>query len=191
MTEEYGPICYIVDSKDEQIAFMFQGPMNTPGNMYHLNSKFCHFATSNPKWILKLIENCVGKKVFDPGQEISYRWKIDDLKIAFQKSDIIILNKKEYEFSREFIPSGKDLIITMGKDGCVYNGNIISSRKISQKSTVGAGDAFRGGLYASLYRGYDMEAACRCANDVAFAYIERERSLDLLNWTALCKDNDV
>jgi 6-phosphofructokinase 1/ribokinase len=189
--DEEGPICYIVDSREEQIAFMFQGPMNSPGFLYNIESKYCHFATSNPQWILSLMDKCRGKKVFDPGQEISYRWNSEDLKMAMNKSDIIILNRNEYEFAKNTIPDGKDLIITLGKEGCSYNGKIVKSKKMSGKSTVGAGDAFRAGLYASLYRGKDMLTACECANNIAGYYVENERSLDLLNWRVLCEDNDV
>ncbi len=191
ISDEEGPVCYIVDSKDEQIAFMFQGPMNSPGNSYEIKSEYCHFATSNPQWILNLMDKCSGVKVFDPGQEISYRWKREDLEKAIKKSDLIILNKKEYEFASNLIPVGKELIVTLGKEGCSFNGKMVNSRIKSEKSTVGAGDAFRAGLYASLFRGKDMLDACECANIVAGYYVDNERSLDLINWRSLCEDNDV
>lgn len=170
---------------------MFQGPMNTPGKVYDIESKYCHFATSNPAWILMLMERCRGKKVFDPGQEISYRWSREDLGKAFAMSDLIILNKNESDFAGSLIPEGKDIIVTLGGKGCSFNGSIIKSERSSRKSTVGAGDAFRAGLYASLYRGMGMEKACRCANRVALEYIENDRSLNLLDWTRLCGDNDA
>ncbi|MGC9294805.1 MAG: PfkB family carbohydrate kinase [Thermoplasmata archaeon] len=190
-SDEEGPVCYIIDAREEQIAFMFQGPMNSPGSLYSIESRYCHFATSNPKWILSLMDRCKGKKVFDPGQEISYRWNLEELRMAMKKSDIIILNRNEYDYSRDIIPDGKDLIITLGKEGCSYNGKIIRSKRQSGRSTVGAGDAFRAGLYASLYRGNDILKACECANTVAGYYVEYERSLDLLDWRVLCEDNDV
>ena len=191
--EAEGPICYIVDSRQEQIAFMLQGPMNTPGAIREIKSRYCHFATSNPEWIVRQMDHCSGIIVFDPGQEIKYRWTGEMLERAISKSHMMVLNRKEREFLGERVDAFRgDLIVTMGKEGCSLNGEAIRSESTVQgKSTVGAGDAFRAGMYRSLYDGGDMRDACRSGNAAAAHYIRTGRSLDISNWSELRKDRNA
>lgn len=187
---EEGPTCYVADGGDKQIAFMLQGPMNISGKSYDIDSKFCHFATSNPDWILTLMDRCKGVKIFDPGQEIKYRWSKDKLVDAVAKADLLFLNNEEFNFISSLTKIDLDkAIITLGKEGVLYKKEIISTVPLKAKSTLGAGDAFRGAFYSALYKENDMRKALEYANRVAGLYIkEGKTSLDLSNWNKLRLD---
>jgi sugar/nucleoside kinase (ribokinase family) len=65
------------------------------------------------------------------------------------------------------------VIIKLGADGCLVDGNLASGEQISRRipapqvdvvDTTGAGDAFAAGLIAGLLRGQDLIEACESAN---------------------------
>lgn len=183
-----GPICYIADAKENQVAFMFQGPMNAIGKSYDLASDYCHFATSNPDWILKLMSTCKGKSVLDPGQEIRYRWERDKLVEAVKRSDLIILNEAEFNYLSSFVGLDPDrTIVTLGRKGVMFSHETFETDLITSVSSLGAGDAFRGGFYAALYRGKDIKEAIVCANRVTSFYLKNEMDTSMkFNWGDAC-----
>lgn len=187
-SSEEGPICYIADTRESQIAFMYQGPMNKPGRAYHIKSKYCHFATSNPTWILRLMDKCDGVKVLDPGQEIKYRWNRSLLERAVSKADLLILNEDEFNYLSSIVPlKGKQTIVTVGDRGAILDGELIKTNPVIGRSTLGAGDTFRGALYASLFRGKDLREAVGCANHITGLYLEYGLNfLKKVIWKGLC-----
>jgi len=185
--DDYGPVCYIVESNEDSVAFMYQGPMDSQGDLKRIDSKYVHFATGNPDWILNLMKMANGFKVFDPGQELSYRWSHDKLLEASKIADLVIVNQSENAILDHY--KFREKIVTLGEKGCEYDGKIIEGFKSKVISTVGAGDAFRAGLYYGLSLGYDMNEACRCGNIVAALYISGEtHKLSILKSKKSCRE---
>jgi len=187
ISDEYGPICYIVESDEDSLAFMYQGPMDSPGKLRRIDSEYVHFATGNPDWILNLMKMASGFKVFDPGQELSYRWSPDRLEEASRIADLVIVNESENSILERY--RFKEKIVTLGERGCLYNGEVIEGFRTKAISTVGAGDAFRAGLYYGLSLGYDLSDACKCGNMVAAIYISGDiHKLSILKGKKSCKE---
>jgi 6-phosphofructokinase 1/ribokinase len=187
-TDEDGPTCYIADAKDKQIAFMLQGPMNTVGKSYEIDSTYCHFASSNPEWILNLIKRSKSVNVLDPGQEIRYRWKKEKLTEAVRLADLVILNESEFNYLSSFIKlESEKTIVTLGERGAIFSDELIETDKVLDKSALGAGDMFRGALYAALYRGKEMKEAIKCANRITSFYLKNDMNVSLqFRWDKFC-----
>jgi len=185
-----GPFCYIVDTGSRQIAFMLEGPMNKVGSNYKIESKYCHFATSNPDWILTLMDSCKGVKVFDPGQEIKSRWKKEKLAAA-DKADLLFLNEDEFNYITSFHNiDQKKAIVTLGSRGAMFDSEIIETVPVRGHSTLGAGDMFRAAFYSALYIGNDIRTSIMCANRITSLYLKTGRSsVNLSKWKELCQDN--
>jgi len=186
-----GPFCYIVDTGSRQIAFMLEGPMNKVGSNYKIESKYCHFATSNPDWILTLMDSCKGVKVFDPGQEIKSRWKKEKLAAAADKADLLFLNEDEFNYITSFHNiDQKKAIVTLGSRGAMFDSEIIETVPVRGHSTIGAGDMFRAAFYSALYIGNDIRTSIMCANRITSLYLKTGRSsVNLSKLKELCQDN--
>ncbi|MEM0134620.1 MAG: PfkB family carbohydrate kinase [Thermoplasmatales archaeon] len=186
--EEEGPVCYIADAKDNQIAYMYQGPMGKPGKDQEIDSKYCHFATSNPEWIINLMKKSSSIKVLDPGQEIKYRWKKEKLVEAMRMADMVILNEAEFNYLSSFTRvDAEKTIVTMGGRGAIFRNELIPTEFVAKTSSLGAGDVFRAGFYSSLYRGMELKKAISCANKVAGFYLRNGMSTSLkFNWEKEC-----
>lgn len=185
---EEGPVCYIADAKDNQIAYMYQGPMNKPGKDYELDSKYCHFATSNPDWIINLMRRTSSIKVLDPGQEIKYRWKREKLAEAVRMADLVVVNEAEFNYLSSFTKVDADkTIVTLGGRGAIFGNEIIPTEHIPLASTLGAGDMFRAGFYASLHRGKDTKQAIACANRITTFYLKNGMNTSIqFDWNRDC-----
>lgn len=171
-SDDEGPVCYIADSKENQIAYMYQGPMSRPGKDYEIDSKYCHFATSNPEWILNLMRRSSSVRVLDPGQEIKYRWKQDKLIEATRIADLVVINEAEFNYLSSFTKvDAEKTIVTLGGRGAIYRNELIPTEHLPNASSLGAGDMFRAGLYSALYHGMDMKRAIACANRITNFYI--------------------
>lgn len=172
--EGRGPICYIANDGTTQAAFMSQGPMDEwkVSDTFDLahNYEYVHFSTGPPEEYLKLARKCVSSKiVFDPSQEIR-RYSDDMLSEFFSLSSMILCN--EFESRRVFSMLGRDhgktVIITRGSNevelhhsGQRYIFSTIKRENVYD--TIGAGDAFRAGLYAGLYRRMSIQEAVKMA----------------------------
>jgi 6-phosphofructokinase 1/ribokinase len=186
-SDDEGPVCYIADSKENQIAYMYQGPMSRPGKNYEIDSKYCHFATSNPDWILNLMRRSSSVKVLDPGQEIKYRWKPEMLTEAMRMADLVVLNEAEFNYlsSLTRVDSEKT-IVTLGGRGAIFRNELIPTKHLSHASSLGAGDMFRAGFYASLYRGKDVKEAIASANRITNFYLRNDMNTDIrFDWESI------
>ena len=171
-SDEDGPICYIADAKDNQIAYMYQGPMSSPGKDYEIDSKYCHFATSNPEWILKLMRKSKSIKVLDPGQEIKYRWKQEKLNEALRMADLVMLNESEFNYLSSFTKIDPEkTIVTLSGKGAIFRDELIPTEHVPKASSLGAGDMFRAGFYSALYRGKGTRDSIACANKVTSFFL--------------------
>jgi sugar/nucleoside kinase (ribokinase family) len=170
------PECYIYsDGKDNQIAFMIQGPMEHADVLYlqrHTleSSSMVHLATGNPRYHLKAAKEAraLGRSVcFDPGQEIHYKWDPETFSEMLDLADLLFLSEAETRCTLEYtdVPRLEDIldtvpsiIMTLGRWGSVMlteEGRVevpsVEARHV--EDTTGAGDAFRGGYYSGLWRG--------------------------------------
>lgn len=174
-SQDMGPVGYAVTTGEEQIFYFYQGPMETALsdriNLDSLDYRYVHFGTGLPSDFLKFSKLVKDSKiVFDPGQEISYRYSAGDLKPLMQMSHLAILNQSEFKKAasilemepQRIIDSCKNLIVTRGKDGSTLyrNGEELNFPSLLVKNpydTIGAGDAFRAGLYLGLNLGKTLE----------------------------------
>jgi 6-phosphofructokinase 1/ribokinase len=187
-TDDEGPFCYIADAGDNQIAYMYQGPMNHPGKDYEIDSKYCHFATSNPEWILRLMARSKSIRVLDPGQEIKYRWKQEKIVEALRMADLVILNEAEFNYLSSFTRiDGEKTIVTLGSKGVIFNDELIQTERVDRASSLGAGDMFRAAFYSSLYRGKDMKRALICATKVTSFHLKNGMDISKqFDWDKNC-----
>lgn len=147
--------------------------MGTPGKDYEIDSTYCHFATSNPEWILKLMRKARSIRVLDPGQEIKYRWSKEKLVGALRMADLVVLNEAEFNYLSSFTQIDADkTIVTLGGRGALFGSEHIPTEHNAGASSLGAGDMFRAGFYSALYKGKDMKNAIALANKITSFYLK-------------------
>ncbi len=187
-TNEEGPLCYIADAKDNQIAYMYQGPMNHVGKDYEIDSKYCHFATSNPDWILKLMHRSKSIKVLDPGQEIKYRWNREKLVEALRMADVVVLNEAEFNYLSSFTRiDNEKTIVTLGDKGVIFKDELLPAERVEHAPSLGAGDMFRAAFYSALYKGKEMKSAVICATRVTSFYLKNGMDTSVqFDWNRQC-----
>lgn len=181
-----GPVCYTVSDSGEQIYFVYQGPMASPylhkviGNIHH---EYLHLGTGLPEDLRWAAENVPHKNlVFDPGQEIAYRYNKSDLEYFMSKAKLCILNENENRIASRILGKSPEnicssLIVTMGVRGSVlYEGGQTHSvpprKSVRVYDTIGAGDAFRAGLYLGLYKRFSLLESMRVGSVVASLAIQ-------------------
>ena len=170
------PVCWIfTDASERQVAFINQGAAlegaRRPVNRRAVASaKVVHFATGPPAYTLRAasLASSLGRRVaFDPGQELGYVWTPALLRRMLRLSDTLFLNDGERQTALRYMRLRKErdllnhvdgLVLTHGRRGSEF---LSGRERLLQKAvpasrvvnTTGAGDAFRGGLYAALWRG--------------------------------------
>jgi 6-phosphofructokinase 1/ribokinase len=185
-----GPMCYIVSDGSDQIAYVYQGPMDAwkPSLKFRNNGyRYVHFSTGPAEEYLKIAQEVSGDSyiVFDPSQELSYRWSRSTLKSMLDISDLFIGNLREIELLRnmtglgvpEITAMGTDVIATLGERGStLYTKNtrtdIPPYAAGEPRDSVGAGDSFRAGLYFGLSMGKSMRESMAIASVVAAESIQ-------------------
>jgi sugar/nucleoside kinase (ribokinase family) len=172
-----GPFCYIASDRNDQVAFINQGPnlvwKPSLENSLIDDYRILHFTTGPRHEYLKIAKRSNSDIVFDPSQEI-YLYSKSELKDFISLSDIVMCNEQEYELIREQIdPRDAPIIIkTMGSRGVEilnHGSNVfVSARKVDgHYDTVGAGDAFRAGFYTAYLRYNDIPKAVKYGTIVA------------------------
>ncbi|MCL4451377.1 MAG: carbohydrate kinase family protein [Candidatus Thermoplasmatota archaeon] len=172
-----GPFCYIASDRNNQLAFINQGPnlVWKPSRESSLidGYKILHFTTGPRDEYLKIARQSHSVIVFDPSQEI-YLYSKNELSEFISLSDIVMCNEEEYELIKENLNDNDSptIIKTMGSRGVeVFDkGNKVSvkARKVEgHYDTVGAGDAFRAGFYSAYLKYNDIPKAVMYGNIVA------------------------
>lgn len=181
---DYGPVCYSATNGQDQVYYVYQGPMSSSFSGKVLREgeeyRYVHIGTGPPEDYIEVAESMKGTKVFDPGQELSYRYSREILMRFFDVADMVILNELEFHKAQEI--SGSDaetlkekiplLIVTGGSKGSrIFRDSeeiIVKAVKPERiYDTIGAGDAFRAGLYLGLYRGMDVVESAAIGSIVA------------------------
>lgn len=179
-----------------QSAVIDQGVMNDgverPRLDYcWLNSTWVHFTTGNPpEWLAAAREaKRAGKHVaFDPAQELSYRYTSRTFEDLLNQSDLFLCNEHElpralellgYAAPEQLFDHTPRVLVTRGDRGTLLltpTGRLevpaCPVRSAAGVEATGAGDAFRGGLYAALHRAQDWEKALRTAAAAAALFLE-------------------
>lgn len=165
------------DSRLCQKVLFYQGPQ---GHASELNmmpvsnaekSEYVHFCTGEPRYTIETMKKLKGKTkvAFDPAQEIHALWNKDTFNEALNFADVLFSNQYEAKSMLKYL--GREsfegfsfplVFVTEGSDG--FETYIEGKRKkhpiVKSEKTVdatGAGDAFRGGLYAGLYHKMSFE----------------------------------
>ncbi|HEX9817267.1 MAG TPA: PfkB family carbohydrate kinase [Candidatus Thermoplasmatota archaeon] len=191
------PKIWIISSaKGEQSAVIDQGVMGDNHSRPRLDytmlgSDWIHFTTGPAKDHFDIAKEAsrIGKKVvFDPGQELSYRYPERDFERFLDLADVFICNKQELGIAQEKLGYGDpkqlldhvDAIIgTRGSEGSVLyteretiNINACPVRTQEAVDTVAAGDLYRAGLYAALREKRPLPEAMRWAAVAASVFLE-------------------
>ncbi|MGP6239147.1 PfkB family carbohydrate kinase [Cuniculiplasma sp. SKW4] len=184
--EDYGPVCYAVNDGNDQRYFMAEGPMKRlPYKILDEFYEYMHLGTGNPELNYQLMNECrYDKLVFDPSQEIFYKYNSKQINDFLDRADIIMGNKKEIDFMldktnqsmSDLRAKKKTVVMTVGSEGCqVYSEKsfqIPSYGTVVNGNTLGAGDTFRAGFYLGLYNGMDLEESVACGNVVSYNIVK-------------------
>ena len=162
------------DSHMVQKVLYYQGPQGSASKLGKVytekasKSKYVHLATGDPHYYLKFIPDIKAKKVLDPAQEIHRIWTSELLRKAMESSDFLFCNEFEFETAKKYLgaKSIKDIdlplvVCTLGSRGstALIDGEVFDIPTVKADRVVdatGAGDSYRAGFYAGLYRGYGV-----------------------------------
>lgn len=165
------------DEEEDQVAYVFQGAMADMSS-YQLQVKGAkealavHLMTGSPDYYLKLLSQPYmlrKRRALDPAQEIHHVWDAERFRKALGYTDMLFCNRNELATALRY--AGKDspeellgshremqvIVNTLGGHGArIYTKNEVldvPAAKVDVVDPTGAGDAFRAGFWAGLYRG--------------------------------------
>jgi len=183
------------DRRGNQIAIVDQGPMKFAGKYEVLThtvetSEIVHLGTGRPEYYAKIaaLASKLGKRIaFDPSQEIHYVYTPVTFRRLLGRAQMFFGNEVEMKRALSFVRRKKPadllewvevVVMTRGAKGSTILSNegrldvpAIQSRKVVD--VTGAGDAYRGGFYAGLSRGFDLLRCGLIGSAVAGFVIER------------------
>ncbi|MEM2839671.1 MAG: carbohydrate kinase family protein [Thermoplasmata archaeon] len=188
-------IIMISDKAHRQIGFVDQGVMLRQNDMKlprHSieDAKIVHVGTGRPGFALRVCRRAkeLGKLVaIDPAQELSYVYSAKDFSTIVRLADIFFCNETELGIALKYLRKKKPsdllayvdkLIVTLGKRGSrimTREGESIDippARPRRVVDTTGAGDAYRAGFYAGMYRRLGLEECGMIASAAASFAVE-------------------
>lgn len=190
--------CVIINDSDLATrVFFYQGPQGhadslgvTLDSMARQSDKV-HFCTGQPSYYLSLMKELRGgpEIAFDPAQEVHRVWCPETVREALSMSDSLFCNELEaaticrYIGVDDVLDSGPELVVrTDGDKGSVarFRDEDISIPVVKASRVVdvtGAGDNYRAGFYAAVYRGYDVPEALVIASAVSSFVVEEVGAL--------------
>lgn len=194
------PTVWIVsDSKHDQIAYVYQGPMGVMDRMPLLTgqaskSSKVHIMTGRPDYYLKLMRSMKEQEkdiAFDPAQEIHNIWDADRFRKAVPMCDMFFGNENEMRTAMRYLGAKVEedllghvplLIKTLGAKGSVLiskEGRVEVPAVVARKvvDTTGCGDAFRAGFYAGRFRGLGLYESALIGSAAASFVIEQHGAL--------------
>lgn len=94
----------------------------------------------------------------------------------------IKINGTEYEKSKEHVSQNilEKLIVTRGKEGCIFKNKTFKVKRVSIKDVSGAGDTFIAALTAKLVNGESVESSIEFANRCATVVVQK-RGVSIVN----------
>lgn len=194
------PTVWIVsDASHDQIAYVYQGPMRRMGEFeLRLNAAreadIVHIMTGRPEYYLRIMRESVrlGKTIsFDPAQEIHHIWTEEKFREAIGMCDLFFCNESELGTAMKYLGAKRPedlldhvdvLFNTMGSQGSrifTRDGEleIPAVKPVNVVDTTGAGDAFRAGFFAGIFRNFSIRDSARFGAAAASFVIEAKGSL--------------
>lgn len=181
-----------------QKVLFYQGPQGFADDLDIMlssnakKSKYVHFCTGQPSYYTRVMKEIGGraKIALDPAQESHRIWNTENFRPAMAMSDYLFCNNFEGESLAKY--AGVDdimdvdaelVVCTRGAEGSVakVGGEIVKIPLVKAEKVVdatGAGDSYRAGFYASLYRGYGIPEALTIASAVASFTVEKTGALN-------------
>lgn len=190
------PTCYILeDARGGQRTLIDQGAMadgkdaRLPGELLR-EYGWVHITTGNPDYHLRLIRQArqFGLRVAaDPAQEIHYWWDRRRFRELLAGSEILFGNRSEVAratrlagaSSPESLLAQVPMVVrtegtagaTAFARGTTVHVPAVRARRV--RSTVGAGDAFRGGFYAGWFAGRPLKECLVAGTRSAARWVAR------------------
>lgn len=185
--------CVIVNDPDlTQKVLFYQGPQgfaDDTGVMLNAKAKqsdFVHFCTGQPSYYIRVMGS-LGKDnsiSLDPAQESHRIWNADCFLPALKMSDSLFCNNYEAESLSKYAGVSDILDVDADMVVCTYGSKgsrvrigeerfdvpVVKADKVVD--ATGAGDSFRAGYYAALYRGHAKHEALVIASAVASFTVE-------------------
>lgn len=92
-----------------------------------------------------------------------------------KEASFIKINNSEYQKSIDYISKDlkNKLIVTLGKKGCSYKGNIYPVPEVEIKDLSGAGDTFLSGLVCEYLKTRNIDKAIQFANECATSVVQK------------------
>lgn len=184
--------CTVVnDGNMVQKCLFYQGPQGCASKVgirlieNASKSKCVHFCTGEPAYYIDLMKDIAGSIAVDPAQEIHRIWNPQYLRDAMMLSDSLFGNNYEFESIMKYLKVDKlkdiDMplvVCTCGADGseAVIDGEQYHIPAVKPDAVVdatGAGDSYRAGFYAGLYRGYGIRESLVIASAVSSFIVEK------------------
>ncbi len=197
------------DSRLDQVVYFFQGPQGFASGVGRelidmaKSSEYVHFCTGEPRYYINIMEKLQGGPSigFDPAQEIHRIWDAGTFNEALGLSDTLFCNRVEALSAEKYLghplpAPGKTTVCTRGDEGAVawQNGMKHEVPVVGGNGVVdatGAGDAFRAGFYAGIYRGYDFRDCLTIASTVSSFIVERVGALsNVPDWDSVMERAD-
>lgn len=195
------------DEREDQVAYVFQGAMADMAS-YPLKVKGArealaiHLMTGSPDYYLKLLAqpNLLRKRrALDPAQEIHHVWDAERFQKALGYTDMLFCNRNELATALRYAGKqspeelldayrGMQVIVnTLGGQGArIYGRNEVldvPAARVEVVDPTGAGDAFRAGFYAGLYRGMGwMECGALGCAAASFAVCSQGSLTAIPDW---------
>ena len=90
---------------------------------------------------------------------------------------LIKINHLEHQKNFERVPNYPDLqdkvIVTRGRDGCIFNGKTFPVKEVPVKDVSGAGDTFLAGLVYEYIKTYDIEKSIKFAQECTTKVVQK------------------
>ena len=173
---------------EEQISYFYWGASEDMDKIKAVKSDYLHIAPSHPVAAMKMASHAKFFS-FEPGQDIP-RYEKEQLLYLIEHADIIFCNEFELKkLERIARLEGKEVIVTMGKRGCMIYRNGKKIPSIPQKAVdpTGAGDAFKAAFWTMFLKGYDIEQCCKMANKAASIIVRYRGGQNRTAWRKISK----
>jgi nucleoside kinase len=196
---ETSTVLIVTDSQENQVAYVYQGPMRDMGNFEvrmdaAREARFVHISTGRPEYYLRVMREArnLGKDIsFDPAQEVHRIWDQETFRAALPLADRFFCNQNELRSALRYtgasgaeglLPYVPTIINTRGGEGAVAftakgSWKVPPARPDRVIDPTGAGDAFRAGFYAGQYRGHGLLESMAYGNATASFILEARGSM--------------
>ena len=203
--EETSTCVIINDSQLATRVFFYQGPQghadSTGVRLTGMASRSAnvHFCTGQPSYYISLMEELRGGRriALDPAQEVHRVWDADLVSQAMPLADALFCNDLEAETIQRYLQiedvMEADLPLVVRTEGdkgstAKVGGEVMHIPAVKAERVVdvtGAGDNYRAGFYAALYRGVDVPEALVIASAVSSFAVEKVGALtNVPTWDA-------